>query len=168
MHENTRKSFYIFLTMVLGVLLFLMLQRAAFLIAFLAGADVGSLPAQALSIVTSAIAVAFGSWYGIWLGIVWYAAVYEERTVRSMFGWLRQGSGKTVDGSWQIDDLVAMETVGTGRDSEKLEFFEANTVKFGGNPVSGRTTHVPVAAKAKVAARRPRSPRKTTVKKTVS
>lgn len=66
MGENTRKSFYIFLTMVLGVLLFLMLQRAAFLVAFLAGVDVGSLSSEALGAVTSVIALVFGAWYGIW------------------------------------------------------------------------------------------------------
>lgn len=61
MSENTRKSFYIFLAMVLGVLLFLMVQRAIFIAAYLFGADIASLSAQAISVLTTAIAVAFGA-----------------------------------------------------------------------------------------------------------
>ena len=89
MAETTRKSFYIFLSTFLGVLLFLMLDRTAFLIAFIAGADITSLPVLALEYVTSMIAIAFGAWYGIWLGLVWYTAVYEERTTQGVYGWLK-------------------------------------------------------------------------------
>lgn len=169
MHENTRKSFYIFLTMVLGVLLFLMLQRAAFLVAFLVGADITSLTAQALAIVTTAISLMFGAWYGIWLGLVWYAAVYEERTTRSIVGWIRQStSGKTKDGSWEIDDLVALEKTPNGNNPPKLRFFEENTVRFGGTAAQGAEPKrsVPVMAKAKTSAKRP--PRKPATRKTVS
>lgn len=88
MSENTRKSFYIFLAMVLGVLLFLMVQRAAFIAAYVLGANITSLGAQAVGVLTTAIAVAFGAWYGVWLGLIWYAAVYEERSTQSVSGYV--------------------------------------------------------------------------------
>lgn len=88
MSENTRKSFYIFLAMVLGVLLFLMVQRAAFIAAYVLGANITSLGAQAVGVLTTAIAVAFGAWYGVWLGLIWYAAVYEERSTQSVAGYV--------------------------------------------------------------------------------
>ncbi len=171
MSENTRKSFYIFLSMVLGVLLFLMLQRAAFLVAFLIGADVSSLSAEALGVVTTAIAVVFGAWYGIWLGLVWYAAIYEERTTRSMFGWIRQSvsskRGSSED-SWEIDDLVAMENTSAGKTPPRLRFFEENTIRFGGSADQESTPSrtIPVMAKAKTVSKR--APRKSAARKSVS
>lgn len=171
MHENTRKSFYIFLSMVLGVLLFLMLQRAAFLVAFLVGVDVSSLSAQALSVVTTAIAVVFGAWYGIWLGLVWYVAIYEERTTSSLFGWIKRSSSSrrtASDDSWEIDDLVSLEKVTVGKSSPKLRFFEENTIRFGGanSQEEEPKRSVPVMAKAKTASKR--APRKSAPRKSVS
>lgn len=176
MSETTRKSFYIFLSTFLGVLLFLMLDRAAFLIAFIAGADITSLPVLALEYVTSMIAVAFGAWYGIWLGLVWYAAVYEERTTQGVYGWMksfRNGSGAvSAEGSWEIDDLVTV-TSNDQKGRSKLDYFEANTVRFaGGAPIA--TSRVQLAPESEeVITQKPRvvakrAPRKTTAKKTVS
>jgi hypothetical protein len=172
MSETTRKSFYIFLSTFLGVLLFLMLDRAAFLIAFIAGVDITSVPVLALEYVTSMIAVAFGAWYGIWLGLVWYAAVYEEKTTQGVYGWMKgfRGGLRQVEqtGSWEIDDLVTVSS-NDAKGREKLDYFEANTVKFaGGAPIA--TSRVQLApaldtVKPKVAKR---APRKTTAKKTVS
>lgn len=155
--------------MVLGVLLFLMLQRAAFLVAFLVGADISSLTAQALAVVTTAISLMFGAWYGIWLGLVWYTAIYEERTTNSIVGWIRQStSRRTKDGSWEIDDLVALEKTPNGNNPPKLRFFEENTIRFGGNAIqaSEPKRSVPVMAKAKTAAKR--APRKSAARKSVS
>lgn len=152
MHENTRKSFYIFLTMVLGVLLFLMIQRSIFLVAFLLGADVGSVQSEALGVVTTAIAVVFGAWYGVWLGLLWYAAVYEEGSMRGMLHtlWLKRRKSPEPVGSWNLDDLVTgVVDLSKGVD---LMYFEKNTVKFGGEPVSAsavHTQHVPVTHKKK-------------------
>lgn len=170
MSETTRKSFYIFLSTFLGVLLFLMLDRAAFLIAFIAGADITSLPVLALEYVTSMIAVAFGAWYGIWLGLVWYAAVYEEKTTRGVYGWIRGFRGGAVDaaqdGSWEIDDLVTV-TSNDSKGREKLDYFEANTVKFaGGSPVaSSRLQLAPEDEMPKPRVVAKRAPRKTAAKK---
>lgn len=157
--------------MVLGVLLFLMLQRAAFLVAFLVGVDVSSLSAQALSVVTTAIAVVFGAWYGIWLGLVWYVAIYEERTTSSLFGWIKRSSSSrrtASDDSWEIDDLVSLEKVTVGKSSPKLRFFEENTIRFGGanSQEEEPKRSVPVMAKAKTASKR--APRKSAPRKSVS
>ncbi len=142
MSENTRKSFYIFLSMVLGVLLFLMLQRAGFLIYFLSGGNISTLQIRALDVVTSVIAITFGAWYGTWLGLVWYAAIYEEGSIRSFTSWLKHkvtNPNKVPAGEWDIDDLVAMENVGDM--PERLAYFEANTVTFASEPVSARSLH---------------------------
>lgn len=171
MQENTRKSFYIFLSMFLGVVLFLMLQRTAFLIAFLAGADITALPVMALEYVTSVVALVFGAWYGIWLGLVWYSAVYEERTTRGFVGWLT-GMGKqgraaaTPDGAWEFDDLVAVSSE-DARGKEQLEYFEANTVKFAGSsPVAASRIHIsPATGVVKAKAPAKRAPRKTVARK---
>lgn len=173
MSETTRKSFYIFLSTFLGVLLFLMLDRAAFLIAFIAGADITSFPVLALEYVTSMIAVAFGAWYGIWLGLIWYAAVYEEKTTQGLYGWVkgfRGGLRRGVEeGSWEIDDLVTVSSNGP-KGREKLDYFEANTVKFaGGSPVAtSRLQLAPDAGAPKHRVMAKRAPRKTAAKKMVS
>lgn len=167
MHENTRKSFYIFLSSMLGVLLFLMLQRSAFLIAFLLGADIGSVQSQALGVVTTAIAVVFGAWYGVWLGLVWYSAVYEERTVNSIFGSLARNirERKSQAEAWDLDDLVALDNNTEESPETSLLYFEKNTVQFGGEPVSARavhTQHIPVSTKkrtVKTGVRKNRTPR---------
>lgn len=170
MSETTRKSFYIFLSTFLGVLLFLMLDRAAFLIAFIAGADITSVQVLVLEYVTSMIAVAFGAWYGIWLGLVWYTAVYEEKTTRGVYGWMRGFRGGVSqagqEGSWEIDDLVTV-TSNDSKGREKLDYFEANTVKFaGGSPVaSSRLQLAPDAGAPKHRVMAKRAPRKTAVRK---
>lgn len=153
MHENTRKSFYIFLSSMLGVLLFLMLQRSVFLIAFLLGVDIGSVSSQALGIVTTAIAVVFGAWYGVWLGLVWYSAVYEEGTVRGMLSSLAgsfRGRRANAD-AWDLDDLVLLgKQSETQKPETSLVYFEKNTVQFGGEPISARavhTQHIPISTR---------------------
>ena len=119
MNENTRKSFYIFLAMVLGVLLFLMVQRAAFIAAFLLGADISSLYAQALGVITTAVAVSFGAWYGVWLGLIWYAAIYEDRTAQSMASFILRRT-KTSHGV-TTDEVVAMRQGGGEVEAEYMQ-----------------------------------------------
>lgn len=110
MSETTRKSFYIFLAMVLGVLLFLMVQRAAFIAAYVLGADITSVYAQAIGVLTTAIAVAFGAWYGVWLGLIWYTAVYEERSTQSVSGYLYRRF--VAPSGSAVDELVAVRQGG--------------------------------------------------------
>jgi len=81
-----KKSLYLFLSAMLGVLLFLILHRIViFFYLVLSGAkflaDVSEnsyLLFLAADYFTLILAMMFGAWYGIWLGMYWYEKVYEE------------------------------------------------------------------------------------------
>ena len=81
-----KKSFYLFLTSLLGVLLFLTLHRIAFFFYFYLlaagyvrnGLDYYQL--FALEYFSLMIFLMFGIWYGIWLGLGWFSKVYEEKS----------------------------------------------------------------------------------------
>lgn len=83
---GVKKALYIFLTALLGVLLFLTVQRSLSLIVVLllnldyARYSLGTNPLQihALNYVSIMLAVFFGGWYGVWLGLHWYEIVYEK------------------------------------------------------------------------------------------
>ena len=78
-----KKSLYIFLSCILGVALFLILDRIIiFAYAYLITAGIMSASfvygkfifIDVFSLILSAMA---GAWYGIWLGMNWYSQVYE-------------------------------------------------------------------------------------------
>jgi hypothetical protein len=79
------KSFYLLLCALLGILLFLVLQRAVSLIYYLLldndfntfSLGMSLVQLQALNYTTIFIAVVVGAWYGLWLGLHWYHVVYE-------------------------------------------------------------------------------------------
>lgn len=144
MSENTRKSFYIFLAMVLGVLLFLMVQRAIFIAAYLFGADIASLSAQAISVLTTAIAVAFGAWYGVWLGLIWYAAVYEERSTESISGYVYRRF-LSPSGS-ETDEFVAVRQ---GGGSLEADLVKATRLQSGAARVVRRSSIQPKSIRPK-------------------
>lgn len=81
-----KKSFYIFLTSLLGVLLFLILHRLViFIYLYFIATEVltdGVIYYQflALDYFTLVITLMMGAWYGIWLGLFWFNKVYEERS----------------------------------------------------------------------------------------
>lgn len=135
MGEITRKSFYIFLTMLLGVLLLVTVQRSVYLVLFLSGFDISNVLASALEVMTTALAIVIGGWYGTWLGLIWYQAVYEDGTARGLGGvvrdWSRRGAKKE-EGEWEIDDLVALESVDPKSKKPTLEYMEAGAVKWRG------------------------------------
>lgn len=83
---GVKKSIYIFLCSMLGVMLFLILHRLVMfsfvVFAIYAGYSrtlFGSayLSFLAFDYVTLVLAMLAGSWYGIWLGTYWYEQVYE-------------------------------------------------------------------------------------------
>ena len=85
-----KKSLYLFLTGLLGVMLFLVLHRAVvfFYLYMLAGGYITTswdysmfLAADYFSLV---LVLMLGAWYGIWLGLYWYEKVYEQQTHRGM------------------------------------------------------------------------------------
>lgn len=84
--SGSKKSLYVFLSSLLGILLFVTIQRALSLIGLLllnvdyATYSLGTTPLQvhAWNITTLILAIFFGGWYGIWLGLHWYKIVYEH------------------------------------------------------------------------------------------
>jgi hypothetical protein len=94
MSSGLRKSIYLFLSCLLGSLLFVILQRiAVFAYIVLLSYGFGGLTVGmswvellALDYMTMLIALLFGGWYGIWVGIHWYESVYEHGTTRGLIG----------------------------------------------------------------------------------
>ncbi len=131
--SESRKSLYVFLCSLLGVMLFMMLQKSALLLltlllnaqgeqASLIGSDI-----QVFDTVTYVLALFFGGWYGVWLGLHWYDIVYENGQggiMRNMFSHVKGMSqlagnrparptserpSQSVprhEPRWQFDDLV--------------------------------------------------------------
>jgi hypothetical protein len=83
-----KKAFYLFLTALLGVLLFMMLDRIAvfFYLYLVAGNYIANgavyIQFYALDYIILTIAMMLGGWYGIWLGLYWYEKVYEQNVHR--------------------------------------------------------------------------------------
>ena len=81
-----KKSFYLFLTSLLGMLLFLILHRIiSFLFLYLAASDLINWDVNIQLFLlwdyfTLMVAIMLGSWYGIWLGLGWFGSVYEEKS----------------------------------------------------------------------------------------
>jgi hypothetical protein len=86
MRQGPGKSLYIFLCTVLGVMLFVVLQRSLALIHFILlntnyqlfsfGLDPATL--ELINYISIGIAGFFGGWYGTWLGLHWHEVVYEK------------------------------------------------------------------------------------------
>src|SRR6185503_1491686 len=81
---TSKKALYLLLCGLLGLILFVTIQQAAMLMLILLLVNqVGALDAGLQSQITMfdsvsyILAMFFGAWYGIWLGIHWYAIVYE-------------------------------------------------------------------------------------------
>lgn len=90
MYGGIKKSAYIFLCSILGVLLFLVLDRiAVFWYILLAAygvfgsAGFSSIRFISVDYIIMLLAMLCGSWYGIWLGNYWYELVYERGTWRN-------------------------------------------------------------------------------------
>lgn len=115
-HKTAGKAFYILLCAILGLLLFIVIQRAAALIYYLMlntnyqSYSLGLSYTQLswLNFLTLLAAVFFGLWYGIWLGLHWYEMVYESGGGHGLFHafkghWLHnEGITKTVKAPQQF------------------------------------------------------------------
>lgn len=98
MEQNSlKKSLYVFLTSLLGILLFATIQKSLALIGIIllnidySFYSLGTNPSQvhALNIATMMLALFLGGWYGVWIGLHWYHMVYEQGNG----GWLHGFSG---------------------------------------------------------------------------
>lgn len=90
--SGVKKSLYIFLSAILGGMLFLILQRLGifFYLMLIAvdpnvfGLGFNYIEFQAVDILTAFAAIILGMWYGIWLGLGWFQEVYERGSSRGM------------------------------------------------------------------------------------
>ncbi len=84
MKKTTAKAFYLYLCSILGMILFAMLHRAVFVLYDLLlvmdydtyAFGMTSRNIMTLDFTTMLIALFLGGWYGVALGIEWYAMVY--------------------------------------------------------------------------------------------
>jgi hypothetical protein len=87
MKYYNRKALYVFLSCLLGTLLFLLLHRVVAFFYILAlessystfSFGLSYIELLALEYFTLLLSLLLGGWYGIWLGIYWYEAVYEHK-----------------------------------------------------------------------------------------
>jgi len=124
-----KKSLYLFLTALLGTMLFLVIHQVAYFIyiymlgAGLATSGMGYVEFLAVEYFTLTITMMLGAWYGIWLGLYWYEKVYEEKSHRGFVHHLAvnyfPGSGRKEpegrmaevrerleENLWQLEDLA--------------------------------------------------------------
>ena len=124
-----KKSLYVFLTSLLGVLMFLILHRVVvfFYLYLLAGGYISTsmdyYQFLALDYFSLVITLMLGAWYGIWLGLYWYGRVYEEMShggivrhihskyfnfsqPKSMAGKMNEVKQRLRTDMWEMEDLV--------------------------------------------------------------
>lgn len=131
MFRDAKKALYVFLCGLMGSLLFLVIQRSIVLIylvllrlnpeTFTVGLSLADL--MALDALTVFLALMFGGWYGVWLGIHWYDVVYETKSFPGLGAHLtevfsisnlrvpistKNGKKKKTEFAsfWEIDDAV--------------------------------------------------------------
>ena len=81
-----KKSLYLFLTALLGTLLFLIVHQIVFFVyIYMLGTGVVAAGISynqflAVEYFSLTIVMMLGAWYGIWLGLYWYKKVYEEKS----------------------------------------------------------------------------------------
>ena len=86
MSPTVKKSLYVFLTAMLGALLFLIIHRMlafGYLLFLYYNYNFFSfgfsfMEILAIDYFTLILALMFGAWYGIWIGLHWYDVVYQE------------------------------------------------------------------------------------------
>ena len=84
--SDYKKSLYIFLTALLGVLMFVLLDRiAVFFYLYLLAAvymatSINFFEFMVVDYFILTLVMMLGAWYGIWLGLYWFKKVYEEQS----------------------------------------------------------------------------------------
>ncbi len=160
---GVKKSVYVFLCSLLGVLLFLILQRIAIfaylllvaygIVAWSSGFDYVRF--MAVDYTSLVLMLLFGSWYGIWLGTHWYDLVYESGTWRGgwyhakhhLFPWRKN--------NYRLKDRVEEVKTQLERDLDKVEILAAELPKAVMNPepIRRRVTRRRPAARRTVLAK---------------
>ena len=81
MISETKRSLYVTLSAVFGLMLLIMLERGFFLLAYLLGTDITQATALVLDAFLVIIFAWLGLWYGVWMGLRWYEVVYGQRVL---------------------------------------------------------------------------------------
>ncbi len=154
--QTVKKSIYLFLTAMLGMVLFMSLHRLAMFFLAFAFELYGSVPFfgsffnfLAFDYFSLTIVLLAGIWYGIWLGEYWYNLVYIERGGAGAFS--RLVSSVRVSKSADIKSRLAQVAGRLENDLAALEHLSAR--------IEDRV-HKPKPIKRRVV-------RKTSVKKSV-
>ncbi len=81
---ETKKALYVFLCSLLGMLIFIILQKSTLLLLTILLGNQGDIavegyasPFYQFETISYLVALFFGGWYGVWLGLHWYGIVYE-------------------------------------------------------------------------------------------
>lgn len=123
-----KKSLYVFLCSLLGMLILLTLQHAIIFLylsvitAFGTNESV-NIDLYSLNVVVWFLSVFFGGWWGVWLGLGWYKMVYEDAQHKgfvhglatALYGF-SQGGKKAVSTpvitkpKWSLSDIIPKTT----------------------------------------------------------
>ena len=122
------KSFYLFLTALLGCLLFFIIHRLLFFI-YLYLLAVGFLTTEVdyiqfltFEYFSLIVVLMLGVWYGIWLGLSWYKKVYEEG---SMLGFVDNLNSKVFsDNSEKLSAMLERARQRLKTDEEQMRQLE--------------------------------------------
>lgn len=145
-HGGSKKALYIFLCSLLGILLFVILQKSATLLLaeLFSSFDGSSFEGYTSDVIrfetfTYILALFFGGWYGVWLGLHWYDIVYEKGRgglLYAFWGNMVRDHGSVpkpkaqavpeqpkknpvpASSSWRFDDLVKMSAAVVKNDQE--------------------------------------------------
>lgn len=119
-----KQSFYIFLCALLGMMLFLLIQRSLFLIGYLVF-GVAILDASFIfwDRWTFVFALFFGMWYGIWIGLHWHRVIYQDRVEPGVMSRVRTWlSPQPSEGStWNLQELITSKAKDYGGGIEIFE-----------------------------------------------
>lgn len=122
-----RKALYIYLSSILGILLFSMFHRSIFVMYEIIGNFYPEiswlhLPFRIIATVdffSFVLAIFLGGWYGVWIGLSWYKMIYEERGVKTWFhgfvphNWRKTKSHNESSSELDFINSVAKKTVKT-------------------------------------------------------
>ena len=93
MKNSSFKALYVFMTSLLGILLFGLIHRALFIIYDILGdfypkfsiLNASASTVQILDFFSLLLVIFLGGWYGVWLGFHWFHVVYEDEKFNKIF-----------------------------------------------------------------------------------
>lgn len=131
-----KKSLYVFLCSILGILIFLVIHRLILIVYFLIAAaypqafygNMENLEFIAADFITLFLVLIFGSWYGIWLGLKWYESVYENAEYTGFVDYLIRAYWPSAKKDYNLQQKVQSVVNELGDDVLELKHL-AKTIK---------------------------------------